>query len=371
MIKPNVLYVDDLQANLILFQATFERDYNIFLAESGVKALDTLKKENIQVLVTDQRMPDMTGTELLEIVTREYPDIRRFLLTAYTDYETVVEAVNKGHIHGYINKPLKANDVKKSINNSLEIYYLQQKNRQMMMELERANEDLSGLDTLKTEILKIMSHEIRAPMDRIMGTIHVLKDKIQSEELIQVINILDTSVSRLEHFSLMAEQISALISQERKLNLEEISFKQLVAYSLVEAGEWIREKDIRIDFQQQGDLSITADSELLISCFVNIMNHAIRHTNSAETILIRAYRENNQTVCEVTDTGKNYSEKQLEKLTRHFSKPGSLMDLRFGIELALAQLIMTTHNGAIGFGAKDKNSASIKLIFGKNADVLP
>ena len=371
MIKPNVLYVDDMQANLILFQATFELDYNIFLAESGMKALDTLKKENIQVLVTDQRMPDMTGTELLEIVTREYPDIRRFLFTAYADYETVVEAVNKGHIHGYVTKPLKAEDVKKSINNSLEIYYLRQKNRQMIMELERANEELSGLDTLKTEILKIMSHEIRTPMDRIMGTIHVLKDKIQSEELIQVINILDTSVSRLEHFSSMAEQISALKSQERKLNLEEISFKQLVAYSLVEAGEWIREKDIRIDFQQQGNLVITADSELLISCFVNIINHAIRHTNSAETILIRAYRENNLKVCEVTDTGKNYSEKQLEKLTGHFSKPGSQMDLRFGIELALAQLIMITHNGAIGFTAKDNSSASIKLIFGENADVLP
>jgi response regulator RpfG family c-di-GMP phosphodiesterase len=172
MIKPNVLYVDDLPANLILFQATFERDYNIMLAESGMNALDTLKKENIQVLVTDQRMPDMTGTELLEVVAREYPDIRRFLLTAYTDLETVIEAVNKGHIHGYINKPLEAEDVKKAINNSLEIYYLRHKNKQMMMELERANEDLSGLDTLKTEILKFMSYEIRAPLNRIMRSLH-------------------------------------------------------------------------------------------------------------------------------------------------------------------------------------------------------
>jgi K+-sensing histidine kinase KdpD len=371
MIKPNVLYVDDLQANLILFQTTFERDYNIFLAESGMKALDTLKKENIQVLITDQRMPDVTGTELLEIVTREYPDIRRFLLTAYTDYETVVEAVNKGHIHGYLTKPLKAEEVKKSINNSLEIYYLLQKNKHMMMELARANEELSGLGNLKTEILKIMSHEIRMPLNRIRGTIHMLKDKIQSEELIKVINIIDTSVSRLEQYSSMAEQISALKSRERKLNLEEISLRQLVADSLVEAGEWIRGKDIRIDFQQPGDLVITADSELLISCFVNIINHAIRHTNSAETILIRAYRENNQTVCDVTDTGKNYSQKRLEELTRYFNKPGSLMDLRFGIELALAQLIMETHNGAIGFAATDKSDASIKLIFGENAYVLP
>ena len=101
-IKPNVLYIDDLQTNLVLFRATFEKDYNVIITDSGTKAFKILKNQDIQVLVTDQRMPEVTGTELLEIVAREYPDIRSFLLTAYTDFETVVEAINKGHIQGYI-----------------------------------------------------------------------------------------------------------------------------------------------------------------------------------------------------------------------------------------------------------------------------
>ena len=126
-----VLYVDDLQTNLILFQATFEKDFNILLADSALKAFEILKEQEVQVLVTDQRMPDMTGTELLEKVALDYPDIRRFLLTAFTDYETVVEAVNKGHIHGYINKPLQADEVRQSLKNSLEVYHLRKKNQQI------------------------------------------------------------------------------------------------------------------------------------------------------------------------------------------------------------------------------------------------
>ncbi|MBL7112513.1 MAG: response regulator, partial [Bacteroidales bacterium] len=59
--EANVLYVDDLQTNLILFQATFEKDYNIILADSPQKALEILREQEIQVLVTDQRMPEMTG----------------------------------------------------------------------------------------------------------------------------------------------------------------------------------------------------------------------------------------------------------------------------------------------------------------------
>jgi signal transduction histidine kinase len=362
-VKPNILYVDDLQTNLILFKATFERDYRIFLAESAARALDIISKEKIQVLVTDQRMPGMGGTELLEKVANEYPEIRRFLLTAYTDFETVVEAINKGRIHGYISKPLQADDVRKSINNSLEVYYLREKNRLIMDDLARANQELSELDSIKTGILKIMSREIRSPLNRIMGTIHLLKDKIESEELIQVVNILDTSVSRLEHFSSMAEQISALKSRERKLKLEDISVKQLIEYGLVETGEQIKEKDVRIDTGQTAALNIKADFELLINCFVSIMDHAIQHTGPGETIRISTGSQDNKPFLEINNTGRNYTEKRLEDLKKHFNKENRELDLNYGIELALAQLIMELHNGDIGFLTKSADGVAVRLTF--------
>jgi signal transduction histidine kinase len=362
-IKPNILYVDDLKTNLVLFKATFERDYKIFITESAEEALNILKKEKIQVLVTDQRMPGMAGTELLEIVSRDFPDVRRFLLTAYTDFETVVEAVNKGHIHGYINKPIQADEVRKSINNSLEVYYLREKNKLILSDLERVNQELSELDSIKTGILKIMSREIRTPLNRIMGTIHLLKDKIESEELIQVINILDTSVSRLEHFSTMAEQISALKSGERKLKLEETSLRQLIEYGLVETGDRIRERDLKVEVKHSEELKVMVDYDLLISCFVNIMDHAIQHTGPAETISVITGRHENKTMIEIINTGKNYTEKRLDDLQRHFNKQQGQLDLSFGIELSLAQLIMELHNGDIGFLVRNQNAVAIQLTF--------
>lgn len=361
--KPKILYVDDLQTNLTLFRATFEKDYSIFLAESAADAIDILSKENIQVLVTDQRMPVMGGTELLEKVSNEYPETRRFLLTAYTDFETVVEAINKGHIHGYISKPLQADEVRKSINNSLEVYYLREKNRLIMDDLERANQELSELDSIKTGILKIMSREIRSPLNRIMGTIHLLKDKIESEELIQVVNILDTSVSRLEHFSSMAEQISALKSRERKLKLEDFSIRQLIEYGLVETGEQIREKNIKVDLSKIGELSIKADSELIINCFVSIMDHAIQHTGPGETISVITGHQDDRLFIEIIDTGRNYTDKRLDDLKKHFNKTVRELDLNFGIELALAQLIMDLHNGNMGFLTRSPDTVAIRLTF--------
>jgi signal transduction histidine kinase len=358
------MYVDDLQTNLILFQATFENDYHIILAESATKALEILKEQEVQVLVTDQRMPEMTGTDLLEVVSREYPEIRRFLLTAFTDFETVVEAVNKGHIHGYINKPLQAEEVRLSINNSLETYFLRKKNKEMMMELEKANQELMGLDGMKSEIIKVISQEIRNPLNRIMGTLHLLKDKIEGQELASVINILDSSVSRLEEFSSMTEQISILKSPGHKLDMKEINLKQVIEYGMIEVSEDLKEKGIKLDLKNQvRDPAIAGESALLVSCLVNILRYAMNHTGKGESITIITTQSENQVICEVIDQGRNYSDRLLEDLTNHLTATDHKLNLNLGIDLALSQMIMEAHGGSIVFEKANGSRASVKMLF--------
>ncbi len=368
----NVLYVDDLQTNLILFQATFERDYNIILADSAAKALEIMKGQEIQVLVTDQRMPDMTGTELLEIVSRDYPEVRRFLLTAFTDFETVVEAVNKGHIHGYINKPLQAEEVRLSINNSLEMYYLRKRNNEMMLELENANQELTGLDGMKSEIIKVISQEIRNPLNRIMGTLHLLKDKMEGQELAGVINILDSSVSRLEEFSRMTEQISILKSPGHTLDMKELNLKQVIEYGMIEVSEDLKEKGIELDLQNHTpDMTINGESDLLVSCLVNILRNAMNHTGKGETITIITTQSDRQVMCEVIDQGKNYSEKLLEDLTRYLTATDHKLNLNLGIDLALSQMIMEAHGGNILFEKATGSRASVKMLFNGPEQIVP
>lgn len=95
-VKATVLYVDDDVENLNSFKAVFRRDYEIYVADTAEKGLSLLREKNIQVLISDQRMPGTTGTELLEIAAREFPKTQRFLLTAFSDFDPLVEAINKG-----------------------------------------------------------------------------------------------------------------------------------------------------------------------------------------------------------------------------------------------------------------------------------
>ncbi|PWJ57333.1 response regulator receiver domain-containing protein [Dyadobacter jejuensis] len=143
--KVNVLYVDDEINNLNSFKAAFRREFNVMIATSGAEGLEILAKNTIHVIITDQRMPEMTGVDFLIEVLKHYSDPIRILLTGYTDVNAVIDAVNKGHIYYYINKPWDEDQMKIVIKNAYEIFSLREKNRALIDTLTDVNEQLEFL----------------------------------------------------------------------------------------------------------------------------------------------------------------------------------------------------------------------------------
>ncbi|HCS21093.1 MAG: response regulator [Bacteroidia bacterium] len=138
----NVLYVDDEQNNLLSFKAAFRRDFNVFTAISGQEGLDIVKNEDIHIIITDQRMPNMTGVEFLQKVIPVAPDPIRILLTGYSDINAVVDAINKGEVYRYLTKPWDNEFLKTTIRQAYEVFILRRENERLIDELKRANEQL-------------------------------------------------------------------------------------------------------------------------------------------------------------------------------------------------------------------------------------
>ena len=140
--KINVLYVDDEINNLNSFNASFRREYNIFIATSGQEGLEILRNNKIHIIITDQRMPGMTGVDFLVEVLKEFPDPVRLLLTGYSDMTAVVDAVNKGKIYYYLTKPWDEQGMKIVIKNAFELFDTRERLFQMNEALKLANEQL-------------------------------------------------------------------------------------------------------------------------------------------------------------------------------------------------------------------------------------
>jgi len=134
--KINILYVDDEPNNLISFTANFREFYNVFTAASAIEGKNILNSQEINVLITDQRMPDITGVQFLEEILNDHPFPVRIILTGYADIETVIEAINKGQVYRYIMKPFDPEEIKLVIENAYDLYVFRKNSKEALCKFQ-------------------------------------------------------------------------------------------------------------------------------------------------------------------------------------------------------------------------------------------
>ncbi|BAY33909.1 multi-sensor hybrid histidine kinase [Nostoc carneum NIES-2107] len=170
--KPKILVVDDEPDNLDLLYRTFYREYKVLRATSGPAALDLLAQEGeVSVIISDQRMPIMSGTEFLSLTATQYPDIIRIILTGYTDVEDLVEAINAGKVFKYVTKPWEAEELKGVVRQALDTHnVLKARTR----ELTRTLRQESLLNTVTNTIRSALDY--RQILQTIVDTVgHMLE----------------------------------------------------------------------------------------------------------------------------------------------------------------------------------------------------
>jgi len=130
-----ILVVDDEQDNLDAFRFNFRKTFDILTATSGPEALAILAEKDVAVVVTDQRMPKMTGVELLREVRQRTPETVGIILTAFTDVDVLIEAINLGQVYRYITKPWDAKEVRGVLQYAIERFHLQRENKKLEAQL--------------------------------------------------------------------------------------------------------------------------------------------------------------------------------------------------------------------------------------------
>ncbi len=157
----NVLYVDDEENNLNSFRAALRRNYNIYTALSGEEGMDILNKYDIHVVVTDQRMPNMTGVQFLQHIPGDQDNIR-IILTGFSDMESIIDAINTGKVYRYITKPWDKDELKITIDNAIETVMLRRNNKKLIHELQDHNEQLEEKVRVRTQEIEKQKEMIEA-----------------------------------------------------------------------------------------------------------------------------------------------------------------------------------------------------------------
>ncbi|HZA13277.1 MAG TPA: ATP-binding protein [Myxococcaceae bacterium] len=174
---PVVLYVDDEMINLRVFEANFRTRFNVVTAQSAAEALEVLSQRAAQVavLISDQRMPGMSGVELLERARDAFPDVRRMLITAYSDMQAVMDAVNRGQVVRYFVKPWVKDDLAAALEDAIRIWSLQLQVREIEGRMLRS-ERLAALGQVSAGI----AHELMNPVGYMSQNVDALRREVDA-----------------------------------------------------------------------------------------------------------------------------------------------------------------------------------------------
>lgn len=152
--KYNILYVDDEESNLRIFQTAFKRLYNVTIASSAEDAVPLLKEKEFHLIITDQKMPKVTGVEFLAQILDEHPEPVRMVLTGFSDVSAIIDAINTGKVYKYITKPWSKQALKDIIDEGLSEYEKERQKKEQLLTLQKELEEQKRLiEQLKSQLV--------------------------------------------------------------------------------------------------------------------------------------------------------------------------------------------------------------------------
>src|SRR5690606_25465326 len=224
--KIKVLYIDDEENNLSSFKASLRREFSIFTTTDPLEGLTLAEENDFEVVIADQRMPGMTGVEFFEKLVKIKPDPIRILLTGYSDIASVVDAINKGEVYRFIDKPWNIEQIKNAITTASDIYYTR-------LELKEKNEKLKKANSEMNQFVYSLSHDLRGPLMSISGVCKLAKMEISDPIALEYFEMIDSATVKLDDFIYKMLDFYRSTKIDNKIvsiNFTEIIDQQFLAY---------------------------------------------------------------------------------------------------------------------------------------------
>jgi signal transduction histidine kinase len=355
-----IVVEDEIGARATLCGILEDVGYCVIGLEKGAAALDIIRKGNFEAIITDIRLPDISGMEILELAKEINPDATVIMTTGYASVETAVDAVNQGAF-AYFVKPVNPDEIKTAIANALKQQRLAQENKRLVESLQRsnkllyeANEELKKATQAKSEFLAHMSHELRTPLNVINGFSELLLDGVPGEINEEQRQCLNDILSSGKHLLSLIDDIldlSRIESGKMELKLADFSLTDLIETIRSEMTSIMVPRKQVFEVEVEEKLPpVNADNAKVRQVFLNLLSNATKFTPDGGRVKVEVVRENNWCRVSVVDNGIGIKKEDQERLFTPFvqlEKPLDRTRGGTGLGLTIARQIVEKHGGKI------------------------
>lgn len=341
-----ILLVDDEKDNLQALNRLLRGLFNVTTTTSPLEALQLMGAQRFHVIVSDQRMPDMSGVELLEKAKKLSPHSTRILLTGYTDIDSVIDAINRGHIYRYIAKPWDPEEFKLTLKQANEAFQLRRELEEKNRALEKSLSELSILDKAKARFLSLISHELNTPLTVLQSFMSLLSQSQAelSKDLQKSVSALSGAVHRFSEIVMEVLTYTRLESAGN-LKLGQIDLEKQLKKMLEDLKSSALNKRLQLDYSSEKIGHEKLDWEKMDLALNRIITSIISRANPDTVVSLKARNENGSIFLRVSWQGEALPEDAFNPFETGSSELHHHKNL--GLSLAIAKLIIESHGGKI------------------------
>jgi signal transduction histidine kinase len=351
MQKQTILCVDDEIDNVQALERIFRANYTVLKATSGREALQVLDQHPgpVALIITDQRMPEMTGVEFLSRTIEKFPDTIRILLTGYTDIESVVSAVNTGQISRYLTKPWDPVDLQATVHQAVERFVLSRELREKNIELEKAYSELKTLDQAKNQFMVLINHELKTPLTTVISFSDLLKETHLTEEQALCLDRIQKGSLRLKSLVDDALIVVGAETKTLKTKIQPFDCKALDLTLPPDLQRQMKQKSQTLQIQLPTK-KIIGDQSLLRQVFIRILHNSIKFGSEGSAVMVSYEMTSPHRVkFSIRNEGAGISPQMIDKIMKPFFIDEDVMNhsVGMGLGLAVCQAILKAHSSQI------------------------
>jgi signal transduction histidine kinase len=368
----SILVVDDEPDVVRSVKDLLRLDYKVYTATSADEGMKILQENVIDVIMTDQRMPDMTGVEFLKKARDPHPDATRLLFTGYADISAVIAAINQGNVYRYIAKPWDPDELQTIIREACERHDLIVQRKQLIEDLEQANKELREANALKDAFIQVASHELRTPLSIAMGYSELAaRDKNTQPPLKDYLERVNRALKRLSY---LVTQLTTMLEAgqfEQRLNLKDVEIADVIREAVEDVRPFVelRHEKLVLDLPEKlGVMSI--DAEKIRDSVNHLLLNAVKFTPDGGTITV-AGRANGETTITVSDTGCGIDPAHLPRIgeafftgydvTHHSSGHFEHGRQGLGLGLSVVKSFVAMHGGKLDIASELKCGTTVTI----------
>jgi signal transduction histidine kinase len=331
-------------------------------AQSAESGLEIIESQNPDILFLDNKLPGMSGLELLNIIAEKKINILTVMITAYASLETAVEATKNG-AYDFLAKPFSPAEIKHMVRKAVNRIVYKRQAKNLAEERKR----------VRFQFISVLAHELKSPLAAIQGYLNIVSDRVLGNELCAYDNVINRSLIRLDGMKKLIFDLldmTRIESEQRRREFAEVNLCELAKKAIEGNALVAKQHNIAINLEVGDNVVMKGDHTEIEIILNNLVSNAVKYNKEGGSIDIKIIADDKKVVINVSDTGIGLKEDEIGRLFKDFVRIKNEQTrniLGSGLGLSTVKKLAQLYNGDVSVKSEFSKGSSFTVELMKNS----